>query len=87
MRNDVKFISFQCSGFGQNGVAGYPDSVAQNGSYWTVFFQFPLLSYMDNARKWALFQVLLETANSGSSLGSLCVGNYTQYGVSTYNEG
>ena len=79
---------FYCPGFGKNGVSGHPDSVNDNSSYWTVFLQYPLLSYMDNARKWSLFRVLLENAGrSVNDLANLCIGNYTQYGVSTYNEG
>ena len=79
---------------GGAGIVNFPlpgtDDFSTN--VWTLFLQYPVLSFIDPVRKRALFDVIaqiLNTANglSGLTFSDFCMGPYDQYGVATYDEG
>lgn len=85
----------QCRGYiGENGTVvdgtaaePFPES---EDEFWTVFLQFPALSFMDVARKEELFDVIGRLATAGGCSGvdfaDFCVANVETYRVSEYRE-
>ena len=68
----------------------------QIGAYvWTLFFQFPLLSYLDVGRKRALIDIVVKVLNSrdvdlGTNtpmyLENVCIGTYEVYWITSFDE-
>ena len=59
--------------------------------YWTIFLQFPALSFMDVARKQQLFTVIadllsVQAACSAVDYQDFCVSNVETYKVAEYKE-
>ena len=86
--NPKLFLSVfsQCLNYGQTEFPNGTDQV------WTLFVQFPMLSFLDAARKDNLFRIVASLMNSGSN-GNLninesvfCVGTYEAYRLTYYEE-
>ena len=84
---------YQCLGYGEN-INSFPSS--PNVS-WTIFLQFPLLSFLDTARRNILLGNIAELAVMGrNDMGftdldgfngsRICVGRYEAYRLSYYEE-
>ena len=61
--------------------------------FWTIFLQFPALSWMDVARKRSAMRIIQEVANSGTGCGTdfsnyrdFCVANVETYEIAEYRE-
>ncbi len=61
-----------------------------NYRLWSIFLQFPVLSYLDSQRKENLFNVIASLVQRGGLAGfnetEFCVGKVFNYEVSTYQE-
>ena len=61
------------------------------GSVWTLFFQIPLLAYLDLSRKRALIDLVISILNSQGprlplTLDNVCIGTYETYELTTFKE-
>ena len=72
---------------------------AESDQFWTIFLQFPALSWMDVARKALIMQIIEEVAEAGEVGATLsdcksgindylqfCVSNVETYEVAEYRE-
>ena len=79
---------YQCLDYGEN-INSFPSSPSDS---WTIFLQFPLLSFLDTARRNILLRNIAELAVMGNNNlngfdGSrICVGRYEAYRLSYYEE-
>lgn len=60
-------------------------------SVWTLFFQIPLLAYLDLSRKRALIDLVISILNSQGprlplTLDNVCIGTYETYELTTFKE-
>lgn len=60
-------------------------------SVWTLFFQMPLLAYLDLSRKRALIDLVISILNYQGTpypltLDSACIGTYETYELTTFKE-
>ena len=60
-------------------------------NFWTIFLQFPALSFMDVERKKQLFAVIADLLNEQDGCGAVdyqnfCVSNVETYKVAEYKE-
>ena len=75
----------QCLQYGQTEFPNATDEV------WTIFLQFPMLSFLDAARKDNLFRTIASLMNAGGASPMLnesdfCVGTYESYRLTYYEE-
>ena len=83
---------FQCLGYGET-ITNFPSDTNQS---WTIFLQFPLLSFLDTERRGILLRNIAELADRGSNSSNIslsgfnesmiCVGRYEAYRLSYYEE-
>ena len=81
---------FQCLGYGET-ITDFPGN---SNDSWTIFLQFPLLSFLDTARRDVLLNNISQLIINGSDNrlndtfdGSMiCVGRYEAYRLSYYEE-
>ena len=91
------FSLLQCRGyFDENGTvipntafAEFPDDPEQ---FWTIFLQFPALSFMDVTRKAQIFRIIHSLVSDGDGCTNVnpymdfCIANVETYRVSYYRE-
>lgn len=78
--------------FPERSASANPDEADEN--LWAIFLQYPVLSYLDSARKENLFFIIARLVQLGDPSGPLadfnetdiCVANVYHYGVSTFEE-
>ena len=84
---------FQCLDYGEN-ITSFPSNPSDS---WTIFLQFPLLSFLDTARRNILLRNIAELADMGRrdmrsddlnnfNESMICVGRYEAYRLSYYEE-
>lgn len=54
-----------------------------SNNVWTLFFQMPLLGFLDMTRKRALMEIITELA---SVTVDVCLGTYEVYEIATFRE-
>ena len=82
------------SDFPQGSESANQDEQNFNENLWAIFLQYPILSYLDSARKENLFFIIARLVQLGDINGPLadfneseiCVANVYHYGVSTFEE-
>lgn len=55
-----------------------------SNNVWTLFFQMPLLGFLDMTRKRALMEIITELASV--TVTDVCLGTYEVYEIATFRE-
>lgn len=59
----------------------------QNGeNVWTLFFQMPLITFLDPQRKLSLMDTVMTVLDNGMTTDDICLGTYETYELSYFKE-